>query len=206
VAIDPASDSRFTQPVRSGPTRRRHAVPGSDTASPFRMLAANADRERAIDVLKAGFAEGRLTQAEYNDRMTYVYVARTYDELSMLVGDLPAGPAGRPGREQSTWFPPQSGVNSMAVAAFACGIGGFFTVGLTAIPAIALGRISRRHVRRTGQPGESLAQAGVVLGWVALGLVVVVITALLVALSISGHNGAHPLVSRPVPGGPAQGG
>ena len=33
------------------------------------MRAASADRERAVDVLKAGFTEGRLTQDEYNERM-----------------------------------------------------------------------------------------------------------------------------------------
>jgi hypothetical protein len=53
------------------------------------MLAANADRERTIDVLKTGFAEGRLTQDEYSDRMTRGLGARTYGDLHKLVGDLP---------------------------------------------------------------------------------------------------------------------
>src|SRR5580698_2822829 len=46
------------------------------------MRAASVDRERAVDVLKAGFAEGRLTQDEYNDRMAKAYAARTYGELA----------------------------------------------------------------------------------------------------------------------------
>jgi len=54
------------------------------------MRAASADRERAVDVLKAGFAEGRLTQDEYNDRMGRAYAARTYGELATLTADLPA--------------------------------------------------------------------------------------------------------------------
>ena len=45
------------------------------------MRASSADRERTVDVLKAGFAEGRLTQDEYNDRMGRAYSARTYGEL-----------------------------------------------------------------------------------------------------------------------------
>ena len=61
---------------------------------PPRALAANADRERAVDVLKAGFAEGRLTKAEHDDRVGRVYAARTYGELGSLVADLPAGPLG----------------------------------------------------------------------------------------------------------------
>jgi hypothetical protein len=55
------------------------------------LLAANADRERTIDVLKGGFAEGRLTQDEYTDRMTRGLAARTYGDLHKLVADLPDG-------------------------------------------------------------------------------------------------------------------
>ena len=55
-------------------------------------LAANADRERAVDVLRAGFAEGRLTQDEFNERVAQVYASRTYGELADLTADLPAGP------------------------------------------------------------------------------------------------------------------
>jgi hypothetical protein len=56
------------------------------------MLASNADRERAIDVLRSGFAEGRLTQAEFEERMDRVQAARTYDQLALLTCDLPVGP------------------------------------------------------------------------------------------------------------------
>jgi hypothetical protein len=56
-----------------------------------RMLASTADRERALDVLKAGFAEGRLTQEEHDDRAGGVYSARTYADLAALTGDLPGG-------------------------------------------------------------------------------------------------------------------
>ena len=54
-----------------------------------RMLAATADRERALDVLKAGFAEGRLTQEEHEARAGGVQSARTYADLAALTGDLP---------------------------------------------------------------------------------------------------------------------
>jgi uncharacterized membrane protein len=33
------------------------------------MLASHADRERTVDVLRAGFAEGRLQQAEFDRRV-----------------------------------------------------------------------------------------------------------------------------------------
>jgi hypothetical protein len=56
------------------------------------MLASNADRDRAIDVLRAGFAEGRLTQPEFEERVARVQEARTYDQLAELTCDLPIGP------------------------------------------------------------------------------------------------------------------
>ncbi len=73
------------------------------------MRAAQADRERAIDVLKAAFAEGRLDQDEYTGRAGQVYASRTYAELSALTADLPAGPLGAlvpPQASPAHYFPP----------------------------------------------------------------------------------------------------
>jgi hypothetical protein len=66
-------------------------VYGSVNAS---LLASHADRERAVDVLRAGFAEGRLTQTEFDERVARTYASRTYGDLYELTGDLPAGPSG----------------------------------------------------------------------------------------------------------------
>ena len=54
-------------------------------------LAASADRERAVGVLRAGFTEGRLTQDELDERVAQAYAARTYGQLWALTADLPAG-------------------------------------------------------------------------------------------------------------------
>ena len=59
-----------------------------------RLRASQADRERAIDVLKAAFAEGRLDQEEYTDRVGLAHAARTYADLGELIYDLPVGPFG----------------------------------------------------------------------------------------------------------------
>jgi hypothetical protein len=58
------------------------------------MRASAAERERAIDVLKAAFTEGRLSQDEYTDRVGQVQVSKTYGDLAVLMGDLPVGPFG----------------------------------------------------------------------------------------------------------------
>jgi uncharacterized protein DUF4190/uncharacterized protein DUF1707 len=190
VAVDPAFDITFN---RYGPE----------------MLAANADRERAIDVLKAGFAEGRLTKAEYDERTARVHTARTYGELSALIADLPAGPFGGPAHYPSVGYPPwqmaQPATSVMAAAALACGIAEFFTMGLTAIPAVVLGHMARRQVRQTGQRGDGMALAGLALGWAGIGLFAVIITGMVIAVSVSAHS-VPPVVAHPIPGGPIQGG
>ncbi|HMD23677.1 MAG TPA: DUF1707 and DUF4190 domain-containing protein, partial [Streptosporangiaceae bacterium] len=149
-------------------------------------LAANADRERAIDVLKAGFAEGRLTKAEYDDRVARVYASRTYGELGPLIADLPAGPLSGPAPYPGATDLTRPTLNSTAVAALTCGIAVFLTMGLTGVPAIVLGHRARREVRRTGQRGDSLALTGVALGWAGVALLAVLFAGL-VAVSATGH-------------------
>ena len=164
------------------------------------MLAANADRERAVDVLRAGYAEGRLTRAEYEDRTARVYAARTYGALAALIGDLPSGPLGGTAYHPGAVYLPrpvaQPGLNSMAVAALVCGIGEFFTLGLAAIPAVVLGHAARRQVRRTGERGGSMALTGLILGWVGIGLIIAIVVGLIAAASAAAHNVdsvAHPI-------------
>ena len=62
-----------------------------------RLRASQADRERAIDVLNAAFAEGRLDPGEHADRVGQAHASRTYADLGALVADLPVGPLGTPG-------------------------------------------------------------------------------------------------------------
>jgi hypothetical protein len=159
------------------------------------IRAATADRERTVDVLKAGFAEGRLTQDEYNERMERAYEARTYGDLAELTADLPAGP-----------MPPllaqypvvasdrPSGTNSMAVASILLGLA-TPVFGLTAIPAVITGHRARQEIRRTGEHGEGLAIAGLVLGYLAI----FIGTIMLVGLMAYSHaHGSFPAG----PGGP----
>jgi Domain of unknown function (DUF1707)/Domain of unknown function (DUF4190) len=155
------------------------------------MLAATADRERAVDVLKAGFAEGRLTQDEYNDRMGRAYAARTYGELAALTADLPAGPL--PAWAVPAHQPPPSDTNSMAIASIVLGVAEFFTLGLTAIPAVICGHIARRQMRQTAQRGDGLATGGLVLGYMAIIFWTVLIAATLVSFAIQiAHNTPGP--------------
>jgi uncharacterized membrane protein len=158
------------------------------------MRAASVDRERAVDVLKAGFAEGRLSQDEYNDRMGRAYSARTYGELALLTGDLPAGPIPIPApppwqaQGQGQAWPPStaSHTNGTATAALILGFLEFFTMGLTAIPAIICGHIARSQIRRTGEQGDGMAVAGLVLGYLAVVFGVLIVLFAAVVESRSG--------------------
>jgi Domain of unknown function (DUF1707) len=66
------------------------------------LRASHADREQAIDVLKAAFAEGRLDKDELDARVGQAFASRTYTELAAVTDDLPAGPIGaQPARAQA---------------------------------------------------------------------------------------------------------
>ncbi|UNO44042.1 DUF1707 and DUF4190 domain-containing protein [Streptomyces sp. MST-110588] len=139
------------------------------------MRASHADRERAVDVLKAGFAEGRLAQPEYEQRMTRAYQAQTHAELQMIVSDLPQGPVPQAAftpRPQvpATFMPmaPPVTTNASSTGALVCGILAPFTMGVTAIPAVILGHKARAEIRRTGEGGDGQAVAGLVLGWMGI--------------------------------------
>ncbi|MZE76188.1 DUF1707 and DUF4190 domain-containing protein [Streptomyces xinghaiensis] len=141
------------------------------------MRASDADRERAVDVLKAGFAEGRLSQGEYEQRIGRAYQAQTHGQLQAIVADLPQGPVPQsfPAPVHAvvppTFLPAPpmpTRTNGSATGALVCGILSPMTWGLTAIPAVILGHKARAEIRRTGEGGEGFATAGIVIGWLSI--------------------------------------
>jgi len=137
------------------------------------MLASAADRDRTIDVLKAAYGEGRLTKDEFDARSARTMAARRYGDLAAIVADLPAGPLGpvipyhQPGYYQA--MVPVTPTNGLAIGSLVCGILEFFTFGLAAVPAVILGHLARGQIRRTGERGDGMAIAGLILGWLAIG-------------------------------------
>ena len=126
------------------------------------MLASTADRDRSVRVVKESFVEGRLTAEELDQRLGKVLVSRYFEELMALTADLPVGPFGRlPAHPVTPAFPR---LNRLAVAALVCAGAGPVSLGITAIPAVALGEMARRRIRRTGEQGFAAATAAVVLG------------------------------------------
>jgi hypothetical protein len=54
------------------------------------IRASEAEREQTVALLQRSFADGRLTQAELEERAGAAYQARTTAQLRDLTADLPA--------------------------------------------------------------------------------------------------------------------
>lgn len=66
------------------------ARPGTDAA----ILASNAERDATAQRLQVAFAEQRLTDDEFDQRIRAALTARTTADLDRLTADLPAETAG----------------------------------------------------------------------------------------------------------------
>ena len=82
--------------------------------------------------------------------------------------------------------------NGLAVASLACGIAQFAFGPLATIPAIVLGHAARHQIKRTGEQGAGLALAGLILGWAAVILgIVLILIALAIAAGMHGTMDMH---------------
>jgi len=63
------------------------------TAGRGRLRVSYAEREQAIEVLKAAFVQGWLTKDEFDARAGQALTARTYADLAAVTAGFPAGPA-----------------------------------------------------------------------------------------------------------------
>jgi hypothetical protein len=95
------------QEATVGPDRE-HAEPGSSL-----MRASDADRDRAIEVLAAASAEGRLSLEEYSERSETALAARTLGDLASLTTDLPA--AGLPAGPAAAGSPDRTDGDAVAI-------------------------------------------------------------------------------------------
>ena len=59
------------------------------------------DRNKAVELLSEHLNDGRLTQAEFNDRLSVVLQAKTGDEIEQAFEDLPGPNPGRPDELES---------------------------------------------------------------------------------------------------------
>jgi hypothetical protein len=137
----PAAVNRISVPGRPGyafPDCLYEEVP---VAGPWEqmvyhnpMRASDADRERAVEALKAGYHEGLLTSAELDARTGQVVLAGTYAELTAATAVLAARPlAGVPAGKRLTPKVVAGGacaivLPAVLVAAFLSFYGGFIVL------------------------------------------------------------------------------
>lgn len=131
------------------------------------LRASTADRERAVDVIKAAFSEGRLTREEFEERTARAYRSLTYAELDQLTADLPVGPLGTlappPAVMPQPGYPvyaPRPPLNSLAVAALICSL----IPGVPMVGGLVAGLVARKQIETSGERGDSLARAAIVIG------------------------------------------
>jgi hypothetical protein len=87
---------------------------------------------------------------------------------------------------------PSTQTNGMAIAALVCGVAQIVAGPLTGIPAIILGHLARGRIRQTGEQGDGLALAGLILGYVGLVLAIVLVIAVIaIASSVSVRHGGQ---------------
>ena len=76
----------------------------------------------------------------------------------------------------------------LAIASLACGLAQFMFGPLATIPAIVFGHLARHQIKRTGEQGAGLALAGLILGWAA------VVLAVLLILGVAAAAGMHGMM------------
>ena len=81
---------------------------------------------------------------------------------------------------QPQYRSPGQSTNALAIAALVCGVVQFVT-GLTFIPAIILGHMARGQIRKTGEQGDGMALAGLILGYVG-GILTIVMVLIVAAI------------------------
>ncbi|MFI6445576.1 DUF1707 and DUF4190 domain-containing protein [Kitasatospora sp. NPDC050543] len=182
----------------SGYGKPQLRVPAHPYAQPWQpaqtpqaaMRAAHTDRDRTVDVLKAAYAEGRLSAEEYSQRFDAANQAQTYGQLAQIVADLPSGPMVAPMGAAvpvvpptflppPAFRPPAQPTNGMAVASLVFGLLAVPSFGVLGIPAVVCGHVAKSQIRERGDEGDGLATVGVafgllsVVGWALLGFLVI---------------------------------
>jgi len=151
-----------------------------------RMRAADTDRDRVAGILGTAYSEGRLSRDEYDARLESALSARTYADLDHIVTDLPAAQKTAPSPAALAMVTTPARTNGLAIASLACGLAQFAFGPLATIPAIVLGHMARSQIKRTGDQGAGLALTGLVLGWAA-----VILGIILIAVGLAMAAGMH---------------
>jgi hypothetical protein len=73
-----------------------------------RLRASDADRERAVDVLKAAFVQERLSKSDLAERVGHALKSKTYAELASATAGIPPKPVATPRPKPAATARPRS--------------------------------------------------------------------------------------------------
>ena len=102
------------------------------------------------------------------------------DEMTQGNGPQHLGPQGQPHGPQpygqpygpppyGYGYPPPRRTNGLAIASMVLGIVWLYWLG--SVLALVFGYVARRQIRERGESGDGMAIAGIVLGWVGVGII-----------------------------------
>ena len=130
------------------------------------LRASDADREAAVERLRAAALDGRLDSDELEDRLSQAYAARWCSELSRLTADVTA---------PVVFVRPERRVNGLAVASLVCG---FVWLGwLGSLAAVVMGHMALSQIARSRgmQTGRAAALIGTALGYFGLTVLLAIV-------------------------------
>lgn len=81
----------------------------------------------------------------------------------------PSSPPPPSGGYPAGSYPPKT--NSLAIASLVCSLAGLL-VGVSAPVGAVLGHFARRQIRERGEQGDGLALAGIIIGWIITGVLI----------------------------------
>ena len=97
-AAEPQAADGPTQPETAGGRPKTGAAPGltqpEAAGSSPALRASDRERDAVVQRIQQAFAEGRLDDIEFDERMRAALTARTYADLDVLLTDLPAAATG----------------------------------------------------------------------------------------------------------------
>jgi hypothetical protein len=139
------------------------------------LRASDADRDAAGERLRHATVEGRLDPAELDQRLSAAYSARYCSELARLTADITPAPQA-PARP--VFVPPSAPTNGFAIASLVLGILWLSFAG--SLLAVVFGPVALRQIARseTPQKGRGFAIAGLSLGYLGTGVLLLGIVAL----------------------------
>jgi hypothetical protein len=136
------------------------------------LRASDSDREAAVDRLRTAAMEGRIDSEELESRIQSAYASTFCSELERLTSDVtPPAPVFTQTVARPEFVHRASrSTNGFAVASLICAAVWFLWVGSAL--GVVFGHIALRQIKADpgNQSGRGLAIAGLVVGYLALGV------------------------------------